>query len=378
MLSCHEMRSRLTKVETENANLRTKLSMMRERNSAEPSPQLMQGRSITPTGMARPRFSLLNQTPGARISGSNLRTTPLNSNGTATASDDVFTTGSGHEEPLRARSADLPKTVRWSTPIASSHSFINFDQSSASSNNVSHNASQLQYNVNRDMINTKYELTSRGNEYTFSNGPIVTRFVELNCHCTVYEYCNSDFRWVGRAGSKSEIYYHETGKVYDITTPSNTRIRLFATRQVEVHWANGDLTLVSPDGKRTEMFQSERSDEIRFEVYEPESGAYWWTTHTEPQIFTPNVQRMSQRSDGSFMSLVENNSLQLKAPDFLLRRLAKDGFMRIHFPESNVQISFCAIDNVLVVKHVLERKDGAKNKLECYSPRHCNHFARQM
>lgn len=35
-------------------------------------------------------------------------------------------------------------------------------------------------------------------------------------------------------------------------------------------------------------------------------------------MFRPNVDRMSKRPDGSFASVVENNSLQIKGSDFVV------------------------------------------------------------
>lgn len=47
-------------------------------------------------------------------------------------------------------------------------------------------------------MNTKYEMTDRGNEYTFTNGPISLISTELKCHCRLFEWNNGNFSWAFR------------------------------------------------------------------------------------------------------------------------------------------------------------------------------------
>uniref|UniRef100_A0A915E8X2 Uncharacterized protein n=1 Tax=Ditylenchus dipsaci TaxID=166011 RepID=A0A915E8X2_9BILA len=290
-----DMSSRLTKSEMENSNLRVKMAMIKERTLTEVSGAGVSKSSATPKNTSGPqkRISLLG-------------TPRFNRSTSATQ----FSNVPSADDSSRPRSAELSnKTVRWSSPVASSRPFSNFNPAFA----VPTSSSRMS---NSDMVNTKFEITSKG---------------------MLYKYNNLDFRWIGRTSNgRLQVYYSDAGKVYEVKTAEDSRILFFVNNQLEVHWKNGDKT--------------------------------------EPEEINDNPSLMSRRSNGAYTYLVDGNSTEVKAPDFALRRV-NDGFVKIVIQE--VQLSFC-VDNVFLAKHVVETKESdgrvKKQKPVCFSHGDCVHI----
>jgi len=220
------------------------------------------------------------------------------------------------------------------------------------------------------MVNTKYELTRRGSEYTFTNGPTNVVYTALHCHCTLYEYGNGDFRWVGR--EDVQVYLYKSAGAYEVLTPRQTRLIFFTSGQLEIHRAEFDRTVIMANGRRIEMMEFRNENRLLFEFYDGQSAFRWSDDASEAEAFEPDRNHMSVRDDGSYVSEVEGNSLQIYAPDFRMRRL-ENGFVRLVFLEDSLQLTLC-VDDVFVAKHVLQSEEGGKEKRVCFAHGNCAHI----
>ncbi|CAK5014613.1 unnamed protein product [Meloidogyne enterolobii] len=280
-----------------------------------------------------------------------------------------------------------------------------------------------------------HNLTTRGNEFTFSDGnnEIIVVKSALCCQppykrqCLLYEFqpkstCKNNnldrsdskyFRWTtvplpisnyNLNKNKVEINFLQGNKYYKIITPNQNIIKFYLSGGLEICWRNRDETVIKPDGERTEFF-----DQKKIEIYLPSGIAYRKCDANEwnKEEFLPNKAKMSVRGDGSYSTLYNqiqqvqrgNTSkyydyLQITAPDFkvFIKYFSLKYFLKLHrfnttkvvnliipvesVPSSNLQIFLCC-DNVIIVKHVLS-KDGiyGQKKLDdclCFSFGMCEH-----
>uniref|UniRef100_A0A183CMJ6 Tcp10_C domain-containing protein n=1 Tax=Globodera pallida TaxID=36090 RepID=A0A183CMJ6_GLOPA len=164
--------------------------------------------------------------------------------------------------------------------------------------------------------------------------------------CMLYEWPSTrNFRWTSdgtahrTSGESVQIDYLHAERLYEVRMPRGHLLRFLLSGQLELHWANGDRTLVLADNERRELFSPEQPN-FRMEIFMPTGVAYRLNAQTQWQreAFVPDPARMSVRADGSFVAehveerkanptdrgdaLLGRPSLQINSPDFQLRRFA--------------------------------------------------------
>ncbi|KAH7680369.1 hypothetical protein AAVH_41256 [Aphelenchoides avenae] len=195
-----------------------------------------------------------------------------------------------------------------------------------------------------------------------------TRFVQLVDHCSLYKYDEGDLLWVGRPSQRFTVYYSATAKAYCVVTAAGTRIRWFHNAQLEIYYANGDLSAVFPSGRRVEHITPPRSDTF-FEIWEPDSKTA--TKHTmtgDSAITSISTDRMSERANKSFVSRITSDghpSLQFENAEFKIRR-TEDGIAKLHLIEEQSQVTLKSGDEMQVlINHVKQQANGEKEKQTC-------------
>uniref|UniRef100_A0A914GV51 Uncharacterized protein n=1 Tax=Globodera rostochiensis TaxID=31243 RepID=A0A914GV51_GLORO len=221
--------------------------------------------------------------------------------------------------------------------------------------------------------------------------------------CMLYEWPSTrNFRWTSdgtahrTSGESVQIDYLHAERLYEVRMPRGHLLRFLLSGQLELHWANGDRTLVLPDNERRELFSPEQPN-FRMEIFMPTGVAYRLIAQTQWQreAFVPDSARMSARADGSFVAehveerqpkpadrgdgLLGRPSLQINSPDFQLRRFADTKAVKLALDRrAGVQLWLCT-DNVLLVKHVFKPVAVAFNntpaqKCVCFSYGRCRHI----
>uniref|UniRef100_A0A915N5M4 Uncharacterized protein n=1 Tax=Meloidogyne javanica TaxID=6303 RepID=A0A915N5M4_MELJA len=245
-----------------------------------------------------------------------------------------------------------------------------------------------------EMVNTSYKLTKRGAQFTFSDGKEEIVVTELaGCkyqYCFLYEYPNKlscenehsekhnfkKFRWTtvpqypksNSDVNKIEISFLQES--FEIFTPQGNYIGFSSDGELSIHWRCNDKTVIRPDGNRYEYYGLEL-EEIYLasgEAYRSSASKKW-----RQEKFTPNLDKMNERQDGSYSALhqgahnkttsncSEDSFLQINATDFKLRRFNSTKAVKILIPVdssfdgASVEIWLC-VGNSLVVKHVLTEK----------------------
>ncbi|KAL3098999.1 hypothetical protein niasHS_000987 [Heterodera schachtii] len=172
----------------------------------------------------------------------------------------------------------------------------------------------------------------------------------------------------GTPAENVQIDYLHDDRVYEVRMPRGHTMRYLLTGHLDLHWANGDRTLIRPDGERRELYSPEKPN-FGIEIFLPSGVAYrlnaqsQWQRETISEQFVPDPTRMSERADGSFVKKLagEPPSLQINSPDFQLRRFADTKAVKLSLERSaGIQLWLCT-DNVLLVKHVSRQSGNTTN-----------------
>lgn len=209
--------------QTENAGLRVKLNMMRERGSNS------------------------TNTTATTISTPPAQTTPASHTLTTSSS------GGGGSAGMNSSSAGQ-KSVHWSSPIAYAS-----QHATPASSPSGNNGPQVSLVTQLRCHCTLYEYNNRDFRWVSRPGHKIQVCVGCVGCCCWLSWCE----W-----SQVQVHYFDSGGVYDIRTQHGDRLLFFLSGQLEVHWSGGgnDRTLVMPSGKRIEIFQSKKDAGLRFEV----------------------------------------------------------------------------------------------------------------
>lgn len=455
MLKIKRCEQQLVRAEQENSNLRTKLTLMK----AEKQQQSLAAFQQNPqrSNHVGPRATLFNVCHSNQQS-NRIETSRINStsssicDGSSTSSiqpafirrnnsDNSFLNTQRQQQCYNSRNnrslTDNGQNIQSARPrvhFADEPINVSFPASSLthsmSSNNEDVPSLNKRFELPSEMVNTMYQITKRGREFTFSDGNNQIIVVELlgckqppQCrHCLLYEYPSkfpdensnsNDFRWISLPllpifnsnvkKHKVEINFRQKNNFYEIQTPIGNVVRFFLSGQLEVCWKCGDRTLVLPNGERREVFGPEKPD-FRMEIYLPNGTAFRLNASNQWQReeFAPTTSRMSVRPDGSYsslhvqqstqaestsMKLQDMSSLQINAPDFKLRRFNSTKAIKMaieepSLPGASLQLWFC-IDDVLLVKHIQDVnannekgicEQKQREKSICFSRGECKHI----
>ncbi|WKX99360.1 hypothetical protein Q1695_014329 [Nippostrongylus brasiliensis] len=213
----------------------------------------------------------------------------------------------------------------------------------------------------------KMELVEQGMAYfgpcrLFKNGiGDWTKVTTTECGCSLYEYSNSDVRWLC-CDRTVEINYFGIKGATTITHINGGTINYFNTGQVDIYRVSGEIsrfdcvtkqrteTMLHPDGTRyVEIFDG--------------SGFY---VHLEGT--SKDRQRFGERSSyrgypsDRHVYNHSNTEPEWIEPEYNAR-VCPDGSLKVKF--SNIMVCCLGVEDVGYVKHTTRLQDGSERKRMC-------------
>ncbi|XGW15658.1 hypothetical protein V3C99_001251 [Haemonchus contortus] len=188
-----------------------------------------------------------------------------------------------------------------------------------------------------------------------------TKVTTTECGCDLYEYSNSDIRWLS-CDRVVEINYFGVIGATVITLVNGCSIRYFNTGQIELYRLSGEISRFDPVTKqRTEtMLHGDRS---RFVEMFDSSGSCLRIDGTNK-----SWQRFGERSTYRGLPTdrhVYNHSNvepEWIEPEYNARR-CPDGSLKVKF--ANVMVCCLGVEDVGYVKHTTRLENGSERKRMC-------------
>uniref|UniRef100_A0A0M3HM16 Fascin domain-containing protein n=1 Tax=Ascaris lumbricoides TaxID=6252 RepID=A0A0M3HM16_ASCLU len=107
-------------------------------------------------------------------------------------------------------------------------------------------------------------IVGRASLYESNNGDF-TVYTRTHCGCNYYEYSNTDTRWLHPSNKYQVNYYGQAGATTVQIDDGLLLVRHFLNGQLEIYRRSGEVTLVTPHGRRIEVIK-DRNGFLRTEM----------------------------------------------------------------------------------------------------------------
>ncbi|KHN79699.1 Spindle assembly abnormal protein 4 [Toxocara canis] len=288
----------------------------------------------------------------APSSGRTLATLPEESTDTMTDSGEgTMLMESSHDSNSPVPGANHAKSVRWNEPLETAlFSPPSFTHSSANSPDANE--------PNADMKITRMEENLVGHASLFESGKgDFAVYTRTHCGCSYYEYSNTDTRWVHPSKKYQVNYYGQVGATTVQIEDNMLLVRHFLNGQLEIYRRSGEVTLVTPNGRRTEVLRDQNGF-FRTEIYELD-GQVRVIGIDNCETIKKATATSCYRMDGSYVSRVDSDeSYEWRAVDYIIRRF-KGGDVKVRLTLIDTSITMLCCD-VGTVKHLNKPTHCAK------------------
>uniref|UniRef100_A0A915ABP7 Uncharacterized protein n=1 Tax=Parascaris univalens TaxID=6257 RepID=A0A915ABP7_PARUN len=248
----------------------------------------------------------------------------------------------GSSSPLRGQ--NNAKSVHWNEPLTTAF----FSPPSFRNNRAS--IPEPQNGPNMDMLLTRMEenIVGRASLYESSEGDF-TVYTRTHCGCNYYEYSNTDTRWLHPSNKYQVNYYGQAGATTVQIDNGLLLVRHFLNGQLEIYRHSGEVTLVTPHGRRIEVIK-DRNGLLRAEIYDTD-GRVRVIGSDGCEIVKNTTSTSCYRLDGSYVShLSSDDSYEWRAVEYVVRRF-KSGDVKVRLVLIETSITMLCCD-VGTVKHL--------------------------
>uniref|UniRef100_A0A0M3HM51 DUF5050 domain-containing protein n=1 Tax=Ascaris lumbricoides TaxID=6252 RepID=A0A0M3HM51_ASCLU len=107
-------------------------------------------------------------------------------------------------------------------------------------------------------------IVGRASLYESNKGDF-TVYTRTHCGCNYYEYSNTDTRWLHPSNKYQVNYYGQAGATTVQIDDGLLLVRHFLNGQLEIYRRSGEVTLVTPHGRRIEVIK-DRNGFLRTEM----------------------------------------------------------------------------------------------------------------
>ncbi|VDO72326.1 unnamed protein product [Heligmosomoides polygyrus] len=188
-----------------------------------------------------------------------------------------------------------------------------------------------------------------------------TKVTTTECGCDLYEYSNSDVRWLSCDRTVEINYFGVVGATV-ITLQNGCCIRYFNTGQIELYRLSGEISRFDGVSKqRSEtMLHADRSRYV--EIFDSTGSCL--RLDRLSRSWSRFGERSSYRGHPSDRHVYNHSNVEPEwiEPEYNARR-CPDGSLKVKF--ANIMVCCLGIEDVGYVKHTTRLENGGERKRMC-------------